>query len=87
MRYLSKNRRMMSLLLRRRFTPEVLLQDIMSDDNAAVRVAGLHLFTFNQLAETESWRAHQRASWRSAARSSAASTRPWDGTAPCCSTN
>lgn len=45
------------LVLPRSFRPELLLDglapDLARDDNA---IAGLHLYTFNELAKTESWR-------------------------------
>lgn len=83
LRYLSKNRRAMSrLLLHRTFTPDSFLRDVMAGGSASSRVTGLHLFTFNQLGETEQWRADRHAKWRRSARSSAADRVGEE--APCC---
>ncbi len=38
------------------YSPERLLAQITSATSADVNIAGLHLFTFNQVAETEAWR-------------------------------
>ncbi|RYE42293.1 MAG: 5,10-methylenetetrahydrofolate reductase [Hyphomicrobiales bacterium] len=68
-RYLSKNKRAMTkLLLHRTFTPDSLLEDVMADETVSARVIGLHLFTFNQLTDTEQWRAHQHAAWQPSSR-------------------
>lgn len=84
-RYLSKNRKAMSkLLLRRTYTPELLLQDVMATRTAAARVSGLHIFTFNQLTETEEWRSRQQGSWRQSAQNATPSVNPGGGGFSCC---
>jgi methylenetetrahydrofolate reductase (NADPH) len=56
-RYLSKNKRTMAkLLLHKMFTPDELLEDVLEDTATATRIVGIHLFTFNQIQETEQWR-------------------------------
>jgi methylenetetrahydrofolate reductase (NADPH) len=56
-RYLRHNRGFVSRLLGRRFSPGALvseLEPVTSDPDA--RVAGFHLYTFNEVARTERWR-------------------------------
>jgi methylenetetrahydrofolate reductase (NADPH) len=55
-RYLRKNRQLLRLLFGRSFTPERLLRELgptLAAPDANVRA--LHLFTFNQVAETAGW--------------------------------
>jgi methylenetetrahydrofolate reductase (NADPH) len=57
LRYLRKNRQLLRLLVRRTYTPDRLLRSLgpsFSDAEADIRA--LHLFTFNQVEETVSWR-------------------------------
>jgi methylenetetrahydrofolate reductase (NADPH) len=56
LRYLRKNRQLLRLLLRRTYTADRLLRSLgptIADPAADVR--GLHVFTFNQVAETVAW--------------------------------
>ena len=56
LRYLRKNRQLLHLLLRRTYTADRLLHALrpaLADPTADVR--GLHVFTFNQVAETVAW--------------------------------
>ena len=55
-RYLGKNRQVLAALFRRSFSPDRLLRGLgptLTDPRADVRA--LHLFTFNQVAETVAW--------------------------------
>jgi methylenetetrahydrofolate reductase (NADPH) len=55
-RYLRKNRQLIHLLLHRTYTADRLLRSLgptLVDPAADVR--GLHVFTFNQVAETVAW--------------------------------
>jgi methylenetetrahydrofolate reductase (NADPH) len=56
-RFLRHNRGSAARLLGRRFTPGELVRDLepVASDPAA-RVAGFHLYTFNEVARTERWR-------------------------------
>jgi len=61
LRYLSKNRRAIGkLMTQRAFTPNTLLKPL-NGDLVALGVMGIHLFTFNQVAATEEWRARSLA--------------------------
>ena len=43
--------------LRRRFTPSTLLRDVApAIADPAARIAGIHVYTFNELGRTERWR-------------------------------
>ncbi len=56
LRYLRKNRQLVQLLFRRTFTADRLLRSLgptLTDPEA--NIARLHLFTFNQVAETVAW--------------------------------
>lgn len=56
LRYLRKNRQLIQLLFRRTFTADRLLRSLgptLTDPEA--NIAGLHVFTFNQVEETVSW--------------------------------
>ena len=56
LRYLRKNRQLLHLLLHRTYTADRLLHSLrpaLADPTADVR--GLHVFTFNQVAETVAW--------------------------------
>ena len=56
LRYLRKNQQLIQLLFRRTFTADRLLRSLgpsLSDPEA--NIAGLHLFTFNQVEETVAW--------------------------------
>jgi methylenetetrahydrofolate reductase (NADPH) len=56
LRYLRKNRQLVQLLFRRTFTAERLLRSlgpVLTDPET--NIAGLHLFTFNQVEETAAW--------------------------------
>jgi methylenetetrahydrofolate reductase (NADPH) len=56
LRYLRKNRQLAQLLFRRTFTADRLLRSLgttLTDPEA--NIAGLHLFTFNQVEETVAW--------------------------------
>jgi len=56
LRYLSKNRKSLSkLMTQRAFQPDQLLRPL-AGDVAELGIAGLHLFSFNQVATTEEWR-------------------------------
>ena len=46
----------MARLFARRFTPDRLVRELTPRDRPAARVAGVHLFTFNEVARTERWR-------------------------------
>ena len=62
LRYLRKNQQLIQLLFRRTFTADRLLRSLgpsLSDPEA--NIAGLHLFTFNQVEETVAW---QRRCWK-----------------------
>jgi methylenetetrahydrofolate reductase (NADPH) len=59
LRYLQKNRQLLHLLVRRTYTADRLLRSLgptLTDPSADVR--GIHVFTFNQVAETVAW--HRR---------------------------
>jgi methylenetetrahydrofolate reductase (NADPH) len=56
-RFLRGHRQSLRMALHRHYTPTRLLDglsDVMADP--AARVAGLHIYTFNELEETERWR-------------------------------
>jgi methylenetetrahydrofolate reductase (NADPH) len=56
LRYLRKNQQLVQLLFRRSFTADRLLRSLgptLTDPESTI--AGLHLFTFNQVAETVAW--------------------------------
>jgi len=56
LRYLRKNRQLIQLLFRRTFTADRLLRSLgptLTDPEA--NIAGLHVFTFNQVEETVAW--------------------------------
>ena len=56
LRYLRKNQQLIQLLFRRTFTADRLLRSLgplLTDPEA--NIAGLHLFTFNQVEETVAW--------------------------------
>jgi methylenetetrahydrofolate reductase (NADPH) len=56
-RVLSHHRNWMSRLLTRQFKPDRLVRDLTPcATDPAARVAGLHLYTFNEVARTERWR-------------------------------
>ena len=56
-RYLRHNRGWLSRLLGRRFTPADLVRGLAPcATDPSARVAGLHLYTFNEVARTERWR-------------------------------
>ncbi|MFQ5557884.1 MAG: 5,10-methylenetetrahydrofolate reductase, partial [Acidimicrobiales bacterium] len=56
MRYLKKNRSALGrLVTSARYNPSKLI-DAMTDDLVALDIAGLHIFTFNQVAATLEWR-------------------------------
>lgn len=58
LRYLSKNRRAITkLLTQRSYRPDQLLRPL-AGDVTELGIGGLHLYTFNQVAATETWRAH-----------------------------
>jgi methylenetetrahydrofolate reductase (NADPH) len=57
-RYLRKNRQLLGFVLRRSFTPDRLLRSLAATiADPAANVAGLHLFTFNQVEAAADWRA------------------------------
>ena len=61
-RYLRKNRQLLGFVFRRSYTPDRLLRalaDTITDP--ASNVAGVHLFTFNQVEATTDWRARMLA--------------------------
>ena len=56
LRYLRKNRQLIQLLFRRTFTADRLLRSLgplLTDPEA--NIAGIHVFTFNQVGETVAW--------------------------------
>jgi methylenetetrahydrofolate reductase (NADPH) len=56
-RFLSHHRNWMSRLIRRPFTPDRLVRELTPcATDPAARVAGFHLYTFNEVARTERWR-------------------------------
>ncbi|MEL6890607.1 MAG: hypothetical protein AAFP84_03355 [Actinomycetota bacterium] len=56
LRYLSKNRRALGkLLTQRTYAPDQLLRPL-APDAAELGITGLHLYTFNQVSATETWR-------------------------------
>lgn len=56
LRYLRKNRRALGRMLSQRdFEPDTLLRPLVGDLDQ-LGIAGLHLYTFNQVAMTEAWR-------------------------------
>lgn len=60
-RFLSKNLHSVGkLLARRTFDPGDLLTTVAADPDMADAVSGVHLFTFNQIAETAAWLASAR---------------------------
>ena len=57
LRYLKKNKKALgTLMTQRSFEPDMLLRPL-TDDLADLGIGGLHLYTFNQVAATEQWRA------------------------------
>jgi len=57
LRYVRKNRQLVQLLFRRTYTADRLLRSLgPSLDDPAAGIEALHLFTFNQVAETVAWR-------------------------------
>jgi methylenetetrahydrofolate reductase (NADPH) len=57
LRFLTKQKRTMSRLLAPGYTPERFLSVVgHSAEDPQARIGGLHLFTFNQVAQTEAWR-------------------------------
>ena len=57
LRYLSKNRRAIgTLMVQRSFEPDQILRPLARDLDE-LGIAGIHLYTFNQVAATEEWRA------------------------------
>jgi methylenetetrahydrofolate reductase (NADPH) len=55
-RYLRKNQQLIQLLVRRTFTADRLLRSLGPTlTDAEANIAGLHLFTFNQVEETVAW--------------------------------
>jgi methylenetetrahydrofolate reductase (NADPH) len=55
-RYLRKNRKLLGHVIRGRFGPDELLEELgstIADPSAAV--VALHLFTFNQVEQTVAW--------------------------------
>jgi methylenetetrahydrofolate reductase (NADPH) len=56
LRYLGKNRQLIQLLFRRTFTADRLLRSLGPTlTDPAADIAGLHVFTFNQVSETVVW--------------------------------
>jgi methylenetetrahydrofolate reductase (NADPH) len=56
-RYLSHNRGWISRVLARQFKPDRLVRELTPcATDPAARVAGFHLYTFNEVARTERWR-------------------------------
>ncbi len=56
LRYLSKNRKAIgSLMTQRSFSPDALLRPLAGDLDR-LGIGGIHLYTFNQVADTEDWR-------------------------------
>jgi methylenetetrahydrofolate reductase (NADPH) len=69
LRYLRKNRQLIQLLFRRTFTADRLLRSLgptLTDPEA--NIAGLHLFTFNQVEETVAWQQRVLVELKSAGR-------------------
>jgi methylenetetrahydrofolate reductase (NADPH) len=56
LRYLKKNKKALGkLMVQRSFQPDMLLKPLV-DELDELGIAGIHLFTFNQVAATETWR-------------------------------
>jgi methylenetetrahydrofolate reductase (NADPH) len=56
-RYLRKNRQLLGLVFRRSYTPDGMLRSLVDSlADPEVNVAGLHLFTFNQVEPAVEWR-------------------------------
>jgi methylenetetrahydrofolate reductase (NADPH) len=57
LRYLRKQHGMVSAVLRRRFSPTAMVEGIARRaDEPELRIRGLHIFTFQEVAATERWR-------------------------------
>jgi methylenetetrahydrofolate reductase (NADPH) len=56
-RFLRHNRNLLGRVLTRQFKPDRLLRDLTPVvTHPAAKVAGFHLYTFNEVARTERWR-------------------------------
>ena len=56
-RFLAKNRRLVSLLGRRRYTPDRLIDELQAETTTRPGgIAGYHIYTFNDVTTTQAWR-------------------------------